>query len=56
MNIKPDEALFAMLLLNRHEPMPDHLCAAVRERLGYKTDAELREMLRTGRADQREDA
>ena len=45
---KRDTLLFASLLLNRFEPMAPHHVQAVRERLGYMTDEELLQMIRTG--------
>ena len=43
-----DLLLLAALLLNRHEPMAPHHVAAVRERLGYATDAQLLEAVQKG--------
>jgi len=48
--VERDELLLAELLLNRHEPMSPHHVGAIRERLGYKTDEELLQMVRTGSA------
>jgi len=44
-----DLLLFAALLLNRFDPMAPHHVAALRERLGYKTDVELQEFIRKGK-------
>ena len=44
-----DDLLLSGLLLNRLEPMAPHHVSALRERLGYPTDDELREMLLTGK-------
>jgi hypothetical protein len=46
---RADELLFASVLLNRFEPLPPHLVGAIRERLGYAIDEDLREFVRTGR-------
>lgn len=43
-----DLLLLAALLLNRREPMAPHHVAAVRERLGYATDAQLLEAVQKG--------
>lgn len=45
---KLDWLLFAALLLNRRAPMAPHHVAAIRERLGYATDAQLLEAVQKG--------
>lgn len=44
-----DELLLATLFLHRYEPMPPHRVGALRERLDYMTDEELREFVATGK-------
>ena len=44
-----DELLFAGILLNRFEPLAPHHCGAVRDRVRWLSDEELRVMLQTGR-------
>ena len=48
--VRRDELLFAALLFNRHNPMAPHHAQAIRERLAYRTDEELLQMIRTGDA------
>lgn len=43
------DLLLAALLLNRFRPMASHHVAAISERLGYKTDDELRKFICTGK-------
>ena len=45
---KRDWLLLAAILLNRREPMAAHHAAAVRERLGYATDEQLRDAVQKG--------
>ena len=46
MNADP---ILAAILLNRHEPLAPHHVGVLRERLGYLTDEQLRELVATGK-------